>query len=584
MFLPIRETAYRTAYRRSARIIPFLVALLSLAWLIVFNIPVYSGQKGDMEGIVTTAEGTPLLGAVVSVIHRFLPGTKIFAVSDRQGRFYFDGLRPGEYLLQANAGGFIPLTVKGVRIFSGQSLATELNMHRLDPADGQKEMIVDSMDDLKWYLRSATRDVLNREEGLLPEFEKEAPSRRSTNLLDINGRVEMAASATSGEAGPNPFNQIQSSTMVDLAGGLSETTAWDMSARLFDHAALAYRAQGRVHCDLIENHSIQMGAEYFSYPGTRNVLLNSPAVESTDWWSGSVYAEDTWNIFNPLALGCGVRFNHYDYLDESDYLSPRVIVWYSPAENTSISGSVAYEAAAMGGDALFVYGPVHPGAAQDSLEAERRLRYAVTLEQRFKGDSRVQVTAFYQETDDKIANYYTGQDLGLHSRTQGFQMFNLGDTQTRGVKVEISKRLHPMIRSSIGYQIRKANFNGENTTTLRGTPADDTILLLDHIMQDISATAEADIAFTATTVAAILRFNTGYPMIDSRAGHLPFTRTIDVRFRQRLPVLRLPASELQAILEIANLLNTTFPQVITLNGDQFVGLPRRITGGISLVF
>jgi hypothetical protein len=565
---------------------PLPAAVLAFA-LILVSLPAdaYAGDRGMLEGIVMTDQGTPLLGAVVSLVNRFLPGIKTYAVSDRQGHFYFDALKPGEYTLSASAQGFVNLKVKGIRIFGGQRLSAALDLESLAPGEGRREIVVDSLDDLKWYLRSASRHVLNREDGTMLGREQKTTSSSRFNIFDsgLNGRIEMVASAAAGDTSQAAVGPVRNSTKVDLAGGIGRSANWDLSARLMSYSSPSYAAQGRVNCDVIDNHSLQMQAEYYARTNQGAFPSDGLKENGPDMRSGSVYAVDSWQVFNPLVLACGVRFNHYSYLDRSDYLSPKVEVWYTPAKNTSISGSVSYEADALNNEDIFFYGAVDSAPGTRSLEAERGFHYAVTLEQRFKGTSMVRVTAFYQEATDRIAHYYRGLAESAVPGEDRFLVFNLGDTETRGLNLELSRRLTPYLRGAVGYQIRQASF-ADGNELITGHHSSNTIMPIHHTMQDITATAETEIARTATTVAAIVRMNTGYPVMDKTTDQLAFSRTVDIKLRQKLPGLSLQNSEIQAILEVANLLNDTFPQVVTFNGDRTIGLPRRITGGFSLIF
>ena len=82
----------------------------------------YGGAPlGILRGVTRSAEGIPLSGVQV-VVHSLDENTDRNVLSDGQGAFLVENLKPGRYQLTANKAGFAGSSVNTVELAPAQSL------------------------------------------------------------------------------------------------------------------------------------------------------------------------------------------------------------------------------------------------------------------------------------------------------------------------------------------------------------------------------------------------------------------------------------------------------------------------------
>jgi len=84
---------------------------------------------GSLHGVVSDEAGDPVEGATVSAIGE----TMVFAVTDKKGRFAFDNLPTGQYLLRANRHGFSLPQREYVTVRGSARVVKWLALHRAEP-------------------------------------------------------------------------------------------------------------------------------------------------------------------------------------------------------------------------------------------------------------------------------------------------------------------------------------------------------------------------------------------------------------------------------------------------------------------
>jgi hypothetical protein len=151
---------------------------------------------GRISGIVTDAQGSPLMGASVSIIGPLLTGLRPVesavarVITDAHGRFAVERLVPGWYSLQVTSAMRLPILRSRVRIEAGRTLQENLILSdilaplRLKVPAGS---VSSWGDDWKWVLRtsSATRPVLRFREA----SKKSARSRIAKGPLPATQRL-----------------------------------------------------------------------------------------------------------------------------------------------------------------------------------------------------------------------------------------------------------------------------------------------------------------------------------------------------------------------------------------------------------
>jgi hypothetical protein len=134
-----------------------------------------AADYGRIAGIVSDAQGSPLMGASVSIVGPLLTGLQPVesavarVITDAHGRFAVERLVPGRYSLQVTSVMRLPILRSRLRIEAGQTLQENLVLSdilaplRLKVPAGS---VSSWGDDWKWVLRtsSATRPVLRFQE------------------------------------------------------------------------------------------------------------------------------------------------------------------------------------------------------------------------------------------------------------------------------------------------------------------------------------------------------------------------------------------------------------------------------------
>jgi len=102
------------------------IAWIAAALLIApFGAAMAQLQTGSLFGIILDTEGSPLLGATVTLSGIGAPQTQL---SDAQGRFRFVGLPPGTYRLQAHRDGFSPTDMDNLIVHVGRNTDVEVTL------------------------------------------------------------------------------------------------------------------------------------------------------------------------------------------------------------------------------------------------------------------------------------------------------------------------------------------------------------------------------------------------------------------------------------------------------------------------
>ncbi len=109
---------------------PVVAAGQALAQPASEPIVVASLSLGSIEGVVTDERGTPLAGVAVVAQGRQL----LFAVTDEGGRFSFEGVRPGPYLLSAQSPGFVASKQNIVDVLPHAAAWRPLRLERVSSA------------------------------------------------------------------------------------------------------------------------------------------------------------------------------------------------------------------------------------------------------------------------------------------------------------------------------------------------------------------------------------------------------------------------------------------------------------------
>jgi Carboxypeptidase regulatory-like domain len=121
---------------------------------------------GTISGVVLDPSGTPQMGASVWLISEDAGGRTVAQIlSNQNGAFFTDHLKPGEYAVRVSVAGFLPAMERHVAVMSNLTtllrVQVETIFSSLDTLRGKSDTPAEQ-DDWKWVLRSstATRTIL----------------------------------------------------------------------------------------------------------------------------------------------------------------------------------------------------------------------------------------------------------------------------------------------------------------------------------------------------------------------------------------------------------------------------------------
>jgi vitamin B12 transporter len=94
--------------------------LLRCFFLLAIGVPVASAQTATLTGSVSDSSGAPISAAVLR-LHEVAGSALLTATSEANGRFRFEDVAPGEYLLDASSEGLVLAEPKELTIESGDA-------------------------------------------------------------------------------------------------------------------------------------------------------------------------------------------------------------------------------------------------------------------------------------------------------------------------------------------------------------------------------------------------------------------------------------------------------------------------------
>ncbi len=152
-----------------------IAKILGWVWVIVLAFAVSASAKqgyGTLSGVILDPSGTPQMGATIRLISEDTGGRIVSQLlSNQDGAFYTDHLKPGKYSVRVSLTGFLPTLERHIAVMA--NLTTMLRV-RMDSIFASLETLrrksdtPPEPDDWKWVLRSsaATRAILQwRESG-----------------------------------------------------------------------------------------------------------------------------------------------------------------------------------------------------------------------------------------------------------------------------------------------------------------------------------------------------------------------------------------------------------------------------------
>ncbi len=533
-------------------------------------------QQSELTGAVYDGAGLPLFGALIAVA---VPGSEspmAMAISDTRGRFSFTGLAPGVYTLMARSFGFVSAVLPEVAIPSLAPVQLQLRSER---------QVVSLLSDgaaldLGWAFRPRVRDILRQTEatGLPPNG---APTWLGSldddaSIWDrIGGELNLWAVAPgSGRAAEDG----RTATDVSL-GSFSGEQNWILRGQVADGGVV--RAHSEISRLMSDSHTLRLGV------GFAGKDLTIPGIndDRRRMWVGSVAAEDYWRFNDALQVGWGVRFEHYNYLEEAAVISPRVQVAFVPIESVRLTTGVSYDAEAPGlAELRFQVDPLAVRymdvLTPDGIDPERTLRLDIGV-QRSTRTTDLRARAYHDQVQDELIGIYLANPSG----STDYVVTNIGDAVTQGFEFDVRQTLANSVSGlfSYAYGRRDGADLPANVAVERGFVSGDVGLNLAavDIVHELAASIETIVGYD-TRLQATYRWQRGVPVVRDGNMHNVYER-LDLRVRQPLPFGAL-ASEWSALVQVQNVLGYSYDSIFDLGIGDAPVLSRLVTGGLAVRF
>ncbi len=533
-------------------------------------------QQNELTGAVYDGAGMPLFGALIAVASPGSQSPMAMAISDTRGRFAFSGLAPGVYTLVARSFGFVSAVVPEVAIPRLVPVQLQLRSERQVVS-----LLSDGANlDLGWAFRPGVRDILRQNEptGVPPT---DAPTWLGSlddgaSIWDrVGGELKLWAVAPgSGRASEN----ARTATDVFL-GSRSGEKNWSFRGQVADGGVV--RAHSEISRAMSDSHVLRVGL------GFAGKDLATPGIndDRRRMWVGSLAAEDYWRFGEALQVGWGLRFEHYNYLEEAGVISPRVQVAFVPIESVTVTTGVSYDAEAPGlAELRFQVDPLTVRymdvLTPAGIAPERTLRLDVGV-QRSTRTTDVRARAYHDQIQDELISIYLANPAG----SIDYMVTNIGEAVTRGFEFDVRQALAERVSGlfSYAYEQRDGADLPSSIAAERGlvTGGFDSDVVDVDTVHEVAAGIETIVGYD-TRLQATYRWKRGVPVV--RGGNLESVyERLDLRVRQPLP-FRALSSEWSALIQVQNVLGYHYDGVFDFGVGAAPVLSRLITGGLAVRF
>jgi hypothetical protein len=583
--------------------------------------------RAELRGIVLDAQGKPLAGAVASA----LGSTTAYAVSDADGRFLFETLPYGPYLLRVHLQGYVPAPSRLIQVDRDMPPVASIVLTRradsdepvpvltsgVGPVDAPAAADGETHDhgEVAWRLRHLKRSVLkDAASGLIDVagasgsflddsldglgWAVGSPARLATSLLaDLpwNGHFDLLTSTSFDR--PQDLFSMQTlprgmaylALEAPTAGGQwavrGAMTQGDLSSWI---VAGSYRRAPAAH-------RYEAGLSYGmqSYLGGNASAL--AAVAEGDRNVGVVYGYDEWTISPRVTVNYGAKYARYDYLARQALVSPRASVTLTPVLDDTFRMRVAVSRRASAPGAEEFVPPstglwlppertFSPLASARGFVAQEMEHAEVAAEREWAGGLVTGVRAFRQTVDDQIVTLFGVVRPGTAASSPGhYYVASAGDVDATGWGVSVSRTLPARVRAAVDY-------TNAQSTWIRPSPDGGALALVamsilrDRVQRihDLTTSIESRVPVTETRVFAIYKINS--QLADAGAGSPGLGSRFDVQVNQSLPFLNFSGAQWEMLVAVRSLFRDDLPDASVYDELLVMRSPKRVVGGVTVRF
>ncbi|MDX4037457.1 TonB-dependent receptor domain-containing protein [Aliarcobacter skirrowii] len=196
----------------------------------------------------------------------------------------------------------------------------------------------------------------------------------------------------------------------------------------------------------LESHYIVMGTELLKAKMTDGVfgMSEGKTNQSKEYYQYSLFAEDSWNIVDPLTLTLGARYDKHE--DFGNHVSPRAYLTYVATPNWTFKGGVAtgYKTPKTSDlqEGIVGFGGqgTSPMIGNPDLKPEKSVSYEIAAYYEHENKHNFNITLFQNDFKDKIesSNNLKGS-AGSEWASLGYadltQKQNVGEATIKGVEL-----------------------------------------------------------------------------------------------------------------------------------------------------
>jgi len=594
-------------------------------------------DRGSIRGLVLDTQGKPLVGAMVSA----LGSSVAFALSERDGRFQLESLPPGAYTLRVHLDGYAPSQRQMVDVrapgpaivsvalralgaaASGAAGATVLaaGMLPLEGAAGGAAAEAGddhSHSDTAWRLRHLKRSVLKDIDGplILADESVTAPAaggsgtffgrafessaRAAASLfsdLALNGQVNLvttgAFSGTSDLLSPNTF-AASSVAYISVGAPVGSLGDWAVRGAMTQGSLGSWFIDGSLAARPSSSHRYVAGLSYSTQRFSSVDPFAVVAINSGSRAMGRVYGYDEWMISRRATLGYGLSYAWQDYAAGGGLISPRVSFTVSPVSRVRLRTVLARTALAPGSDDFL---PVSRGLASMWLPSQRSFSawaspgdlHAQTTDHLEIGVERdvaayvIGFRTFYQRVDEQSGAMFAMPSITHPAASMNhYYTANVGDVETRGWAVTVSRPIVGAVRGSVDYSQTSARWQNGVAAAMSGlfgggrSP--------DERIHDLTTSIETAIAQTSTRVFVLYKINTGFARPGVESTGPGFDSRFDIQVNQSLPFLNFTSADWEVLVAVCNLFRDVAGERSLYDELLVVRPPKRVVGGVRVRF
>ena len=599
-----------------------------------------SFASGSIQGLVRDEAGSPVGGATVSA----LGSVNAFATTDRNGRYEVRALTPGSYAVRAHLSGYAASRTQIVEVRSSARTTSYISLRRagsspkIVPAGMGLPPSAEVAPDKAAATPEAAETAPPVEEGEIA-WRLRHPQRRSIlrnatlpSDIWVSDRVEsggfgrvfngsaaaakwastfFADSPLSGEVNflttgwfdsPQQLftSEIASKGIAYLSVSAPLGTAeWNVRGAITQADISSWVLAGSYKERSTNGHQYRLGMSYSTqrYDGGNLLTLRDVANGSRN--VGEIFGFDTVSLTPTISATYGMRYGRYDYLLWRDLFSPRAEVIVAPSDEVRISALVSRRALAPGAEEFLppaesglwlppqrTFSALEPGRA---LGAEYTTHAAVAAERDF-GRSTIGLRGFYQRIDDQLVTLF-GTVLADDpvAKVGHYQVGSGGDARAIGLAANVETTFSRWVKAVLEYSTANAILRPDQDLRYIVLQAPLGFDGQAEQIHNLSGSVEADIPETATRVQVLYRLSNAFTEASDTPVRGISTRAVigtrfDVQLRQALPFMNFSAAKWEMLLAVRNFVREPSPDQSVYDELLVVRPPKRIVGGLTLLF